>query len=35
MRVKISVIKKEFYGDLAEEFLVDGRKAGACPVLEV
>ena len=35
MRVKISVIKKEFYGDLAEEYLVDGRKVGACPVLEV
>ena len=35
MKVKISVIRKEFYGELAEEYLVDGKEAGACPVLEV
>ena len=26
MRVKITVIRKEFYGDLAEEYLVDGKE---------
>ena len=35
MRVKITVLRKEFYKDLAEEYLVDGVAAGDCPELEV
>lgn len=34
-KVKITVIKKEFYPDFADEFLSDGRNAGACSLLEV
>ncbi|MDR3276112.1 MAG: TIGR04076 family protein [Treponema sp.] len=33
-QVKITVLRKMFYGDLAEAFLTDGTKAGACPLLQ-
>ena len=32
--VHIKVIKKEFYPDIAEKYLIAGEKAGACPVHE-
>ncbi len=32
-RVKITVLKKEFYPDLADKYLTEGRAAGACPEL--
>lgn len=35
MRVKITVLKKEFYPEYAENFLTDGIAAGRCPELEV
>lgn len=34
-KVKITVIKKEFYPEFAEEYLTDGREAGPCPLLNV
>lgn len=34
-KVKITVIRKEFYPELAEEYLSDGAEAGACPLLNV
>lgn len=34
-KVKITVIRKEFYPDFADEFLSDGKDAGACSLLEV
>ncbi len=34
MKVKITVIKKHFYEDLAEKHLTDGRSAGPCPLME-
>ena len=34
-KVKITVIRKEFYPDLAEEYLTDGKEVGGCPLLEV
>ena len=34
-RVRITVIKKEFYPELADEYLTEGRGAGPCPLLEV
>lgn len=34
-KVKITVLKKEFYPDFAEEFLSDGKETGACSLLEV
>jgi len=34
-KVKITVLKKEFDPVLAEEYLTDGREAGACPLLKV
>ncbi len=34
-KVKITVIKKEYYAELAEKYLTDGREAGACPLLNV
>ncbi len=33
--VKITVIKKEFYSEFAEEYLADGKAAGPCPILNV
>lgn len=35
MKVKITVLKKEFYSDLAEKYLTDGKEVGPCPLLEV
>lgn len=35
MDVRITVLKKEFYPDIAEKFLTEGAAAGACPILEV
>lgn len=32
-KVKITVLKKEFYPELAEEYLTDGKQAGPCPLL--
>lgn len=34
-KVKITVLRKEFYSDFAEEYLTDGREAGTCSLLEV
>lgn len=34
-KVKITVLKKEFYPDFAEEYLTEGKEAGACSLLEV
>ena len=34
-KVKITVIRKEFYPDFADEFLSEGKGAGACSLLEV
>jgi uncharacterized repeat protein (TIGR04076 family) len=31
-KVKITVIKRECYADLAEKYLADGKSFGACPV---
>ncbi len=30
--VKITVLKREFFPDLAEEYLAEGAAAGACPI---
>jgi len=35
MRVKITVLKKEFYQDYADEYLIEGVSAGSCPELEI
>lgn len=35
MKVKITVLKKEFYKDYAEEYLTNGVLAGSCPELEI
>ena len=34
-KVKITVLKKEFYPDFAEKYLTEGKAAGACSLLEV
>jgi len=34
-KVKITVLRKEFYPELADEYLTEGREAGACPLLNV
>ena len=34
MPVKITVLKKTFYPELADEYLAEGRAAGPCPILE-
>lgn len=34
-KVKITVIRKDFHPDLAEEYLSDGAEVGACPLLNV
>jgi len=34
-KVKITVLRKEFYPELADEYLTDGREVGACPILDV
>lgn len=33
MNVKITVLKKHFYEDLAEEYLTEGKAVGPCPLL--
>lgn len=33
-KVKISVLKKQFYPELADAYLTDGRGVGPCPLLE-
>ncbi len=33
--VKITVLKREFYPDLAETYLSEGASAGACPLQNV
>ncbi len=33
-KVKITVLKKEFYAELAEHFLTEGEAVGPCPLLE-
>lgn len=32
-KVKITVLKKEFYQDLAEEYLTEGAQVGPCALL--
>lgn len=34
-KVEITVLRKEFYPEYADEFLTDGREAGPCPILAV
>lgn len=34
-KVKITVLKTEFYPELAEEYLTDGKDVGPCPLLNV
>jgi uncharacterized repeat protein (TIGR04076 family) len=34
-KVKITVLKKEFYPELADQYLTEGQSVGACPLLEV
>ena len=34
MSVRITVLKKAFYPELADKYLAEGRAAGACPLLE-
>lgn len=34
-KVKITVLKKEFYPEFADTYLTDGKSVGACPILEV
>ena len=34
-KVKITVLKKYFYGDLADAQLAEGQAVGPCPLLEV
>ena len=31
-KVKITVLKTEFYPELAQRYLTDGREAGPCPI---
>lgn len=34
-KVKITVLKKEFFPELADAFLTEGKAVGACPLLNV
>lgn len=34
-QVRITVLRREFYPELADEYLVEGRAAGPCPLLDV
>ena len=34
-KVKITVLRKEFYAEYAEEYLTDGKGVGPCQLLEV
>ena len=33
-KVRITVLKREFYPELADAYLSDGREAGPCPLCE-
>ncbi len=33
-KVRITVLKKQYYEEYAERFLVDGKEAGPCPILD-
>ena len=33
-RVRITVLRREFYPDLADQYLTDGRAVGPCPILD-
>ena len=33
-RVKITVLRKEFYPEYADAYLTEGREVGPCPMLE-
>ena len=33
-KVKITVLRKEFYPDFADKYLTDGKTVGPCPLLE-
>jgi uncharacterized repeat protein (TIGR04076 family) len=33
VKVEITVVRKCFFAELAEEYLTDGREAGPCPLL--
>lgn len=33
-KVKITVLKKHFYENIADAYLTEGRAAGPCPILE-
>ena len=33
-KVRITVLKKQFYESLADEYLTEGRAVGPCPLLE-
>lgn len=33
-QVKITVLKKHFYADLADAYLTEGKAVGPCPLLE-
>ena len=35
MKVKITVIKKCFFGDFADAYLTEGKSVGSCPLLSV
>ncbi len=34
-KVKITVLRKEFYPELAEAYLTEGKDVGPCPVLNI
>lgn len=34
-KVKITVLRKEFYPDFADDYLTDGRQVGPCPLMNV
>lgn len=34
-KIKISVLKKEFYPELAEDYLTEGKEVGPCPLVSV
>ena len=34
MDVRIKVLKTEFYEDIADEYLSEGRAVGPCPILK-
>jgi uncharacterized repeat protein (TIGR04076 family) len=33
-KVKVTVLRRFFYADLAEEYLIEGKSVGACPLLK-